>query len=316
MRYAMTPAARREALLRQIKPEAIRPTGKGGYIQLSDVISGAQRQTTLRVTGLARAIAKHNNVALREIAPSVGGRITKADVLAHISGQRRGRSIPHNEMRKVIARRMVSSMTEIPQYSLFAEYDATQLAAFMLAYAREMKETGDLKPTYTDLLVKMAAMALNKNEWLNSTFYDDRVEIHPHINIGIAVALENGLIVPNIKDADKKTLNDITRERRALVDKARSGRLLPDDYTGGTFTITNLGQYPVAFSTPIINQPESAILGVGALTDKVAVIEGGIGILKMLGFSLTCDHRHIDGARGSQFLADIKALLNEPNKLL
>ena len=316
MRYAMTPAARREALLRQMKPEAIRPTGKSGYIQLSDVISGAQRQAKVRVTGLAKAIAKDNNVALREITPPIGGRITKADVLAHISAQRRGKSIPHTEMRKVIARRMVSSMTEIPQYSLFAEYDANQLASFMLAYAQEMKEAGDIKPTYTDLLVKMAAMALSKNEWLNSTFFDDRVQIHPHINIGIAVALENGLIVPNIKDADKKTLKDITRERRALVDKAHSGQLLPDDYTGGTFTITNLGQYPVMFSTPIINQPESAILGVGALTDKVAVIEGGIGIRKMLGFSLTCDHRHIDGAKGSQFLADIKTLLEQPNILL
>ncbi len=316
MRYAMTPAARREAQLRQMKPEAIRATGKGGYIQLSDVVSGTQRQATVRVTGLAKVIAKDNNVALREITPSIGGRITKADVLAHISVQRRGKSIPHTEMRKVIARRMVSSMTEIPQYSLFAEYDANQLTTFMLAYAQEMKEAGDIKPTYTDFLVKIAAMALSKNEWLNSTFFDDRVQIHPHINIGIAVALENGLIVPNIKDADKKTLKDITRERRALVDKARSGRLLPDDYTGGTFTITNLGQYPVMFSTPIINQPESAILGIGALTDKVVPIDGGIGIRKMLGFSLTCDHRHIDGAKGSQFLADIKTLLEEPNKLL
>jgi pyruvate dehydrogenase E2 component (dihydrolipoamide acetyltransferase) len=313
MKCAMTPAARREAQRRNIDIKKLNPTGIDGYIQLSDVVSYTETSVAARVTGLARAIAKENNLSLSDIRVSDGARVKKADVLSYIEKARSRRIIPHSEMRKVIAKRMAKSMAEIPQYSMFGEYDATKLCEFMKSYAEEMRILGNVKPTYSDLFVKIVACALRDHEILNSTFHDDHVEIHPCINIGIAVALEDGLIVPNIKDADKKTLREITRDRSALVEKARKGRLLPDEYAGGTFTITNLGLYPVQYSTPIINQPESAILGIGMLADKVVPVEGGIGVRKMLSVSLTSDHRHIDGAKAAMFLAEIKRYLEQPN---
>lgn len=306
----MTPAARREAARCNIDLNQLKPTGIGGYIQLSDIVMrGHSVARPVRVTGLARVIAKENDIPVYGIRVLDGARVTKADVLSYISVRNSKRTIPHNDMRRVIAQRMSKSMVEAPQYTIFGEYDATALVESMLAYAEDMHKMCDVKPTYSDLFIKIVASALRNNEIMNSTYHEDCVEIHPYINIGFAVALEDGLIVPNIKNADVKPLFEITRERDALVKKARKGRLLPDDYTGGTFTITNLGQYPVQFSTPIINQPESAILGIGMLTDKVVPVAGGIGVRKMVSLSLTCDHRHIDGVKAAQFFAEIKRLL-------
>lgn len=315
MKYAITPAARREAQRKNIEIQKLKPTGLGGYIQLSDVLSFAKAPKTLRVTALAREIAKQNNISLERINKPDGARVKKTDVLAYMASVKNGKIIPHSEMRKVIAKRMAKSMAEIPQYSMFGEYDATKLSEFMALYAEEMRKADDVKPTYSDLFVKLTARALRSHEILNSTFYEDRVEIHPHINIGIAVALDEGLVVPVIKDADKKTLCEITRERSRLVEKARKGKLLPDEYTGGTFTITNLGQFPVQYSTPIINPPESAIMGIGSLVERVVPVEGGIGVRKMLSVSLTSDHRHIDGATAARFLMEIKKYLGQPDLL-
>jgi pyruvate dehydrogenase E2 component (dihydrolipoamide acetyltransferase) len=156
-------------------------------------------------------------------------------------------------------------------------------------------------------------MALRENILINSTFGESQIIIHKDINIGLAVALEDGLIVPNIKNADKKKLSEITEERKMLVDKARSGKLLPEDYTGGTFTISNMGGYPVEYFTPIINLPESAILGVGTVIDKVVPVDGSIGIRPMMGLSLTSDHRHIDGAVNGAFLKRLKEIIENPS---
>lgn len=310
MNLPMTPAARREAKHLNIDVNQLKPTGISGYFQRSDVVvRGYSAARPLRITGIARAIAKDKGISVYDIRVPEGARVTKADVLSYISIRSSKRTIPHNDMRRVIAKRMSKSMLEAPQYTIFGEYDATVLVESMLAYAEEMRTKCDVKPTYSDLFIKIVASALRSNEIMNSTFREDCVEIHPNINVGFAVALEDGLIVPNIKNADVKTLCEITRERDALVKKARKGRLLPDDYTGGTFTITNLGQYPVLFSTPIINQPESAILGIGMLTDKVIPVPGGMAVRKMVSLSLTCDHRHIDGVRAAQFLTEIKRLL-------
>lgn len=315
MKVAITPAARREAERRKIDIRQIQPTGMNGYVQLMDVQrfsaqpdAGRRR----RVTALAREIANRNRITLADIPVQDGMRVTKADVLGFMNRRKAGRDIPHSEMRRVIARRMTKSISEAPQYTVFGEYDATALSESLSVYVETMRAAGDVKPTFSDLMVYIASRALRSNDILNSTFYEDRVAVHPQINIGIAVALEDGLVVPNIKGADQKSLPEITREREALVQKARKGRLMPDDYTGGTFTITNLGQFPVQFSTPIINQPESAILGVGMMAAKPVVYNGRIEIRKMLSVSLTCDHRHIDGALAAKFLADFKKRLEQP----
>lgn len=315
MKIAITPAARREAERRKIDIFAIQPTGVGGYVQLQDVLQLSVKQepgSKRRVTALAREIARQNRILLEEVSLEAGGRITKADVLRCLHHKSAGREIPHSEMRRVIARRMTTSITQVPQYTMFGEYDASVLFENLRIYKDAMLAAGEAKPTITDLLIYLSARALRSNDLLNSSFYEDMVVVHPKINIGLAVALEDGLIVPTIRAADEKTLREITKERAMLVQKAHKGRLTPDDYSGGTFTITNLGQFPVQFSTPIINQPESAILGVGMIAEKPVAYKGRIEIRKMLGISLTCDHRHIDGVVAARFLHDFSRLLEEP----
>jgi len=312
MRVAITPAARQQAEREQIDLSTVVPTGVGGYIQRSDVqLAGKHRKAPhVRVTALAREIAKLNHIPFADISASAGGRVTKADVLAALNKRRNEQVIPHSQMRRVIAQRMANSMREVPQYTIFSECDADMLIQNMRAYKEALLAAGEEKPTLTDLLVFLVARAIRKNPMLNSSFFEDRVIVHPQINIGIAVALEEGLIVPNIKRADEKSLLQITRERATFVQKSRANRLLPDDYTGGTFTITNLGQFPVQFSTPIINQPESAILGFGTLTEKPVVRDGHVEVGWTMGVSMTCDHRHIDGVTAAWFFTDIQMLLN------
>lgn len=315
MKIAITPAAQREAERRKIDIRQIHPTGVGGYVQLRDVQHYSARPDAAgkrRVTSLAREIARCNRILIDDVPAQTDARVTKADVLLYLKRKTVGREIPHSEMRRVIARRMTKSISEAPQYTMFGEYDVTALFDSLRGYAERMRASGEVKPTFTDVLIYFAARALQSNDILNSTYSEDKITIHPHINVGIAVALEDGLIVPNIKHADEKILPEITKERAILVQKARKGRLAPDDYSGGTFTITNLGQYPVQFSTPIINQPESAILGVGMITEKPVVYRGKIEIRKMLSISLTCDHRHIDGATAAGFLLDFSRLLEQP----
>lgn len=313
MIVAITPAARTEAARSQIDLKTIVPTGVGGYIQLSDVRQAGIRrgEPHVRVTALAREIAKQNNLPLGEISASTGGRVTKADVLAVLNGRKREQTIPHSQIRRVIAQRMADSMREVPQYTIFSECDADVLIENMSAYKKALEQAGEVKPTLTDLLIYLVAHAIRMNPILNSSFFHDRVVVHPQINIGIAVALDDGLIVPNIKCADEKSMLQITKERATFVQKARANRLLPDDYLGGTFTITNLGQFPVQFSTPIINQPESAILGFGKLTEKPVVRNGRIEVGWTIGVSMTCDHRHIDGLTAARFFEDIQMLLNQ-----
>lgn len=315
MKVAITPAARREAERRGIKIHRIHPTGMGGYVQLRDVQSCSAEPETAskrRVTALAREIARRNRILIEDVPTRTGIRVTKADVLLYLKRKLAGREVPHSEMRRVIARRMTMSITQVPQYTMFGEYDVTELLESLRKYVAIMQASGEAKPTFTDFLIYLLARALRSNDLLNSTFFEDKVVVHPQINVGIAVALEDGLIVPTIKCADEKTLPEITNERAALVQRARMGRLMPDEYSGGTFTITNLGRFPVQFSTPIINQPESAILGVGIIAEKPVVYRGRIEIRKMLSISLTCDHRHIDGAAAAKFLLDFSRLLEQP----
>jgi pyruvate dehydrogenase E2 component (dihydrolipoamide acetyltransferase) len=207
---------------------------------------------------------------------------------------------------------MKESLDTAPQYTAHSSVCVYELKKFLAAYAEESLAHKWVKPTYSDLLIKAAAMALKGNLMMNSSFNETHIMIHDDINIGLAVALEDGLIVPNIKSADKKTLFEITAERKRLVDKARAGKLLPEEYSGGTFTISNMGGYPVEYFTPIINLPESAILGVGTIVDKVVPVDGNIGIRPMMGISLTSDHRHIDGAVSGAFIKRLKEIIENP----
>ncbi|MEF9989458.1 MAG: dihydrolipoamide acetyltransferase family protein [Christensenellaceae bacterium] len=305
-----TPASKRLSKERGIDLRKVKPSGITGYIQLSDVINFRG----VKATPLAIAIAEYNNIDIEQVHAD-GGVIRKSDVLAYIENPTGSTTIPVDGMRKVIAQRMMQSMQASPQYTMFMEVDVFAVKKFFAAYKAECLENGQPKPTLSDVFIKACAMALKEHPIVNSTFYDTYIEMHRDINVGLAVALENGLIVPNIKNSDLKSLAEITADRIGIVGRAREGKLAPDDCSGGTFTITNLGQFPVEYATPVINQPESAIIGLGTMVDKVVVIDGNIGIHPMMGISVTFDHRHVDGAAGGKFMGTLKEILSNPQSL-
>lgn len=320
MRVMATPAAKRVAGEKKVDISRVTGTGIGGYVQLSDVLSfkgapmgsaaGNLGTTGKKATPLARAVAEYFGVDIARV-PTRKDKILKADVIA-FKDRKQDNIIPLTGMRAVIAKRMQESLQTAPQYTNYGEVCVYELKKFLKAYAeKNIAETG-IKPTFSDLLIKAAAMALRENSMMNSSFRDTYIEIHDEINIGLAVALEDGLIVPNIKDADLKTLPEITAERKALVDKARAGKLLPEEYSGGTFTISNMGPFPVEGFTPIINLPEAAIMGVGTMVEKVVPVDGNIGIRPMMTISVTSDHRHIDGATSGQFMKRFKEIIEDP----
>ena len=301
-----TPAARRAADERRIDLCKITPTGITGYVQLSDVL--AFKGT--KATPLAIAAAKYYGVNIEKVETS-SSIIKKDDVLTYKQSNQ-DTIIPVAGMRAVIAKRMCESLQNAPQYTNHSSFCVHELKKFMAGYKERNLEQNGIKPTYSDLLIKAASMALRDNIIMNSSFEETQITIHQHINIGLAVALEDGLIVPNIKDTDKKTLPEITADRKALVDKAKAGKLLPEEYSGGTFTISNMGGFPVNNFTPIINLPEAAILGVGTMEEKVVPIDGNIGIRPFMGISLTSDHRHIDGAMSGAFMKRLKEIIENP----
>jgi pyruvate dehydrogenase E2 component (dihydrolipoamide acetyltransferase) len=306
-----TPAARKAAGERRVDLAKVRGTGVTGYVQLLDVLG----YKGVKATPLASAVAQYYDVDLGKVDSD--GTISKADVLAYKQDQQgqQGAVIPLSAMRAVIARRMSESLTNAPQYTNHTSFCAKELEKFLAEFTQVSLAKSGIKPTYSDLLIKASAMALRDNMMMNSSFMGTYIEIHEQINVGLAVALENGLIVPNIKNADKLSLIEITQERKRLVDKARAGKLEPQEYSGGTFTISNMGAFPVDNFTPIINLPEAAILGVGTITQKVVPVDGNIGIMPMMGISVTSDHRHIDGATSGLFMKRLKEIIENPTSM-
>ena len=221
--------------------------------------------------------------------------------------------VPLSQLRKTIGDRMLSSLQQSAQLTIMVEADATELKKFHQTARGEVERTSKADLTYTDLIVVAVAKALKAHPILNSTLRGDKIETFEKVHMGIAVATDKGLIVPVIRDADEKSLEEVAKLRRELVEKAREGKLTIEDLEGGTFTLSNLGMYGVGFFTPIINPPQSAILGIGAILEKPSVTNGQISIRSMLPLSLTFDHRIADGSQAGQFLMTVKENLENPN---
>ncbi len=257
-------------------------------------------------TPAARKLAKEHGLDLATISGTgPGGRITREDVEAAVAaGAARQPRTPLRGMRKVIAERMWQSLQATAQLTITTEVDVTALVG------RKQQQAQEFPLTYTDLLVEAAAGALRAHPRLRVTVDAEGIEPQEAIHVGVAVALDEGLIVPVIRDADRKSLAEIAAESRALAERARAGTLGVDAVQGGIFTITNLGMYGVDAFTPILNQPQVAILGVGRIVQKPAVHEGQIAIRSMMTLSLTFDHRIVDGAPAAAFLRDVAARLS------
>jgi pyruvate dehydrogenase E2 component (dihydrolipoamide acetyltransferase) len=208
-------------------------------------------------------------------------------------------------MRRTIAQRMTQSWQQAPHVTEMMEVDMAAADAYRSAHAL----------SYTDLIVAAAARSLGEHPNLNAALVGDTVEIYAVVNIGLAVAVDDGLVTPVLRDAAHLTLADISQQRRALVEKATAGQLSLDDLAGGTFTITNLGTEGVRYFTPILNPPQAAILGVGSIAPRAVVIAGSLQARPTLDLSLTFDHRVVDGLPAARFLARIKALLESPDSL-
>lgn len=257
------------------------------------------RPGTVVATPAARKLAKDAGIDLATLAGSgPGGRIRREDVEAAIAVRTPGGS-PLHGMRKTIAERMFKSLQSTAQLTITTEADVTALVQ------RRAELAVQFAVTYTDLLVAAVAAALRAHPRLRVTVEGDTIRPHEAIHVGIAVALDEGLIVPVIRDADRKTVQEIAAASRALVEKARAGTLGIDDVSGGIFTITNLGMYGIDAFTPIINLPQVAILGVGRIVEKPAVHDGQIAIRSLMTLSLTFDHRIVDGAPAAAFLHDV-----------
>ena len=255
-----------------------------------------------------------------------GGRVVERDVQAAIAtgsapaapgvaaGPAPGATVPLNRMRKTIARRMAESKTTAPHFYVTVEInmdDAMKMREQLNSVAPEGERI-----SVSDLVVAAAARTLVRFPALNASYREDNLEMHPQVNIGIAVALEDGLIPPVLRDADKKPLKRIAAESRALADRARTNKLRSDDLGGGTFTVSNLGMFDVDEFIAIINPPEAAILAVGAVTRRPVAAAGEVRIASLMKTTLSVDHRVADGAQAGRFMQEFKKLLENPVTLL
>jgi len=321
-----SPAARRLAREKGVDLTQVKGTGPEGRVTEADVQRFIEEREKapppppILASPMAKRLAREHGIDLAEVTGTgPGGRITEKDVRAFIEAREKApppeeavpvRVIPFIGMRQMIAERMTQSLQTMAQVTLHTEVDATELVKLR----EQLKQEFDL--TYTDLIIKAVAKALKEHPLLNATLVGDEIHLLEEIHIGMAVALEDGLLVPVVRDADKKSVQEIAQETRRLAQGAREGTLTVDEVTGSTFTVTNLGAYGVDGFTPIINPPEVAILGVGRIVEKPAVHEGQIVRRSTMVLSLTIDHRIVDGAPGAEFLRTVREILESPYRLL
>ena len=269
----------------------------------------------------AKALAKEKNVKLSKIASALGisRRITVFDVERYLEEfkalEPKSKESRLTGMRKVIAIRMLKSSNETAPVSMARYADVTELVKSRESRRAEFKAAGKPLPSYNDLVIKAAALALKQHPTLNATYEDEVIYEWENININMAVSVEAGLTVPVIRDADKKNIFEINAAAKDLAERATKNKLTGDELAGGTFTVTNLGMFGIEVSTPIINLPEVAILGVGTIKPRLVLEDGQVVEKQEMGLSLTVDHRIIDGAPGAEFLKTVVAILAEPEQL-
>ncbi|MEG1632751.1 MAG: dihydrolipoamide acetyltransferase family protein [Oscillospiraceae bacterium] len=320
-RVLASPRAKKLALEKGFDIALIKGSGPNGRITEDDVgkyvpAPLAPAEPALKVSPLAAKLAADIGLDLNDVDSK--GRVLAQDILSFLEGSRekgaeaaREDSVPMNGMRKAIAKNMLASHMTSPTVTFNLGVDMSAMRDY-----REQLKSQDIKVSYTDLLVKFVAKALTEFPLLNCSVEDNRIIYKHYVNMGVAVALDNGLVVPNVADADKKSLREISAEVRELAAAARAGTLPMERLHGGTFTITNLGMYGIESFSPIINQPEVAILGVTTMEDRVVVRNGEAVIRPIMNLSLSADHRVVDGSVAAQFIQRVKTLLENPALML
>ena len=275
---------------------------------------------------LAKRIAAEKGIDLGQVIGSgEHGRIVKRDVEQFVpssapvaagpfvpKGQESSEDIPNSQMRKVIAKRLAESKFSAPHYYLSVEFDMDPAIAFRKQY----NELPDIKVSFNDIVVKATALALKQHPQVNSRWFDDRMRLNHHVHIGVAVAVTDGLVVPVVRFTDEMALPQIGAQVKDYAVRARDKKLAPNEMEGSTFTVSNLGMFGIDEFTSIINQPNSAILSVGAIVQKPVVKNGEIVVGHTMQLTLACDHRTVDGATGAQFLQTLREYIENPLRLV
>jgi pyruvate dehydrogenase E2 component (dihydrolipoamide acetyltransferase) len=333
-----SPRARKLAREKDVDLAQVKPTGGGGVrVAERDVV--AYLSQAPKATPLAKKLAAEAGVNLREV-PGTGprGKIVKEDVaraaapspavptpakpaavpiqVPPLPEAEVLERVPLKGVRGIIAERMGTSVHTTARVTLFMEVDATEFVAVRNRLKASVEQEWGFAPGYNDLLAKIVATALRKFPGLNARLAPDAIELLGHVNMGMAVDTDRGLLVPVVRDADRKSLRQFGVEFREMVERARLGRSLPDDLSGGSFTLTNLGMFDVDAFTPIINLPEAAILGVGRIAPKPVALGDQVVIRQRWNLCLVFDHRLVDGAPAARFLQYIKQLIEEPYLLI
>jgi pyruvate dehydrogenase E2 component (dihydrolipoamide acetyltransferase) len=322
------PAARALAREKGLDLAAIKGSGPDGCILVKDVQASqaapaqapAFAGASAKVTSLARKLAQQKGVDLSSVqGTGPRGRVTKADVQRAAAapapaagGAIAGQKVPATSMRKTIARRLSASAFTAPHIYFFSDVKMDSLLALYKDIKQEILERHGVKISVNDLLIKAVALTLGEFPHVNASFDGENIEVWEDVNVGLAVALDEGLIVPAIAGANLASLWEIASQRADLVDRARDRKLQADEIGRGTFTISSLAQYEITHFTAIINPPQSAILSVGKTQEKVVAENGQVVVRQVATLGLSVDHRIIDGAVAAQFLTSLKKKLERP----
>ena len=288
----------------------------------------ASAASSARISPKARRLAREHGVDLSRVRGTGDeGEILAEDVLAFVTSSSSPGGSPQaaqkpqaeayatqslTQVARLMAERTTQSWTTAPHFFVTREIDAGTLLAAREKFGAGIEKERGVRLSHTDLLVAAVARALEKHPLVNASWSGDGIRMHPEINVGIAMAVDDGVVVASIPGADKKKLGEIAAMRRDLTERARSGKLRPADITGATFTISNLGMYQVDAFTAIIVAPQAAILAVGRIADRVVPVDGKPGIRPIMTLTVSCDHRVFDGARAAMFLNDLAAAIIEP----
>jgi len=292
-------------------------------------VAPADATRVVRASPLARRLAKERGVDLKLVQGSgPGGRVVMRDLesagavavavprvpVAQPVGGASYRDVPLTQIRKTIAKRLAASLGPVPHFFLTTEVDMERAADARAALNQQLGDQG--KISVNDILLKATALALVKHGACNAWWQDDHIRYWHEVHLGVAVAIEDGLITPVIRNTDRKSLLEISAEARELAGRARERRLKPEEYTGSTFSVSNLGMFEIDQFTGVINPPEAGILAVGTMAAKPVAVDGQIVVRRRLRMTMSCDHRVIDGATGAAFLKTLKQMLENPLAML
>ena len=339
---AAVPAVSRQPAAVSAQPAAVSPQPAAVSQRPSAVATGpvaVADATRVKASPLARRIASETGVDLKLVRGSgPGGRVVKRNVESVPPAAAVGAEpvrplptprspvtapsgapfddVPLTQIRKTIAKRLATSLGPVPHFFLTSEVDMERAAEAREALNRQLGEQGKDKISFNDIILKAVALALTRHRACNAWWQDDHIRYWNEVHLGMAVAVEDGLITPVLRDADRRPLSEIGAVARELAQRARERRLKPEEYTGSTFSVSNLGMFDIDEFTAVINPPEAGIVAVGAVVPKPVVVDGAVTVRRRVRLTMSCDHRVIDGATGAAFLKTLKQMLENPLAML